>query len=328
MTMDSVSEIRRRLEAGESVAYSVGPARWRAPTDFRDGGGELRNRIRSGEFATTVVRRWRADIETIAADTSDLLLSQSVIEGLRDIVARNPDLQVPNLLMERILRWYATSTLVLAHRDVDRGRRVVSLLRLLEDIERNAGELSRVAYRRMHTGNDQIPEPTPDALGDDPERDDVLFFVEKAYDRLAGPDGQSFDRAMLCSEIVELTRAAEEVAKMRNSVFAHRSREGSPLNAITVGTIHAYVDVVRKLVEKYLSVLLHESRRLMPVDQTNWQTILMFPWVKSDRSSDRSPVVPYAATPEVVTRLFEALRPDERQAVRRVLNGSEESEAD
>jgi len=323
MKMDSVDEIRRRLEAGEAVAYSVGPARWRAPADFREG-GELRNRIRSGEFATDVVRRWRADIESIAGDTSDLLLSQSVIEGLRDIVARNPDLQVPNLLMERILRWYATSTLVLAHRDVDRGRRVVSLLRLLEDIERNASELSRAAYRRMHTGNDEIPAAAPDALGDDPERDDVIFFIEKAYDRLAGPDGQSLDRTVLRAEIAELDQAAEEVVKMRNTVLAHRSREGPALNAITVGTIHAYVDAVRKLVEKYLTVLLHESRRLMPVDQTNWKTILMFPWIKSDR--ERSFVVPYAATPDVVTKLFEALRPDERQAVRRALNEKEESE--
>jgi len=257
-------------------------------------------------------------------DTSDLLLSQSVIEGLRDIVARNPDLLVPNLLMERILRWYATSTLVLAHRDVDRGRRVVSLLRLLEDIERNAGELSRVAYRRIHTGSDEIPAAAPDALGDDPERDDVIFFVEKAYDRLAGPDGQSLDRTVLRAEIAELDQAAEEIVKMRNTVLAHRSREGPALNAITVGTIHAYVDVVHKLVEKYLSVLLHESRRLMPVDQTNWQTILMFPWIKSDR--ERSLAVPYAATPEVVTKLFEALRSDERQAVRRALNEKEESE--
>jgi len=64
--MDSVDQIRRRLEAGEPIAYSVGPARWRAPADFREG-GELRNRIRSGEFATDVVRRWRADIESIRA---------------------------------------------------------------------------------------------------------------------------------------------------------------------------------------------------------------------------------------------------------------------
>jgi hypothetical protein len=249
-------------------------AGWLEPAPWTT--GELRERIEAGEFASPTVHRWRDQLTRIKDDLTDILASRSVIDKLREIVARNPRLQISNFFMERILRWYGTSTLVLVHRELDRRRDTVSLLRLLEDIQRNPGELNRLSVGR-----------------------------------------DTLDVDLVQAEIDELVTAAEEVQALRHTQYAHRAATGPALDSITLGTIHALVDVEEKLVEKYYNVLFYVScLGLTPVDHTDWHEILTFPWIMPP---ERDTSVPHAATPAVILKLFEALRPEDRELVRKAL---------
>jgi hypothetical protein len=148
----------------------------------------------------------------------------------------------------------------------------------------------------------------PALLGERLEAD----MLEKSYNRL-GAGGDRLDVAIVQAEIDELVTAAEEVEKLRHSVYAHRAAAGPALDAISLGTIHALVDVEERLVKKYISVLFYESMiQLTPVDHTDWHEVLTFPWIMAERDTS----VPYAATPAVVLKLFTALRPEERELVR------------
>jgi hypothetical protein len=140
-------------------------------------------------------------------------------------------------------------------------------------------------------------------------------MLEKSYNRL-GAGGDRLDAALIQAELDELVTAAGEVEKIRHSVYAHRAAAGPALDTISLGTIHALVDVEERLVKKYISVLLYESMiQLTPVDHTDWHEILTFPWIMPERDTS----VPYAATPAVVLKLVAALRPDERELVRTAL---------
>ena len=257
---------------------------WLEPGPART--GELRDRIKAGEFASPAVRGWRDQLTRIKDDLTDILASRSVIAKLQDVIARNPQLQSWNFFLERIFRWYATSTLVLVHRELHRRQGVVSLYRLLDDVRRHPGELTRVTYRRLHSGRTDVPAQSADHnLTSEWFEMDML---EKAYDRLSG-GGDRLDVSIIAAEIAELVRAADEVEQLRHTVYAHRAAGGPALNSISLGTIHALVDVEENLVKKYLNVLFSTSYSgLTPVDLTDWQEILTFPWIMPP---DRDPSI-------------------------------------
>jgi hypothetical protein len=291
------SERRRRLIAGESVAETIGPAPWSEP-------GPLLDKMRAGEFATATVKRWRKELNRIRWDLSDILMSRQVIGRLREIVAANERLQVWNLLHDRMVRWYGMSTLVLMAREVDTGRRTVSLRRLLDDIQRHPDELKLTQFRRLHTGSEQPVPPSEDPL----ETHSAHFegeLLKKAYAKIASPNGETLEVSIIVAEIAELTTVADKVQQMRHTEYAHRATTGPAFATIELQTIHDFIDVAERLVKKYISVLFYESAELDPVDQTNWSEILTFPWILP-RERDTS--IPYAATPELVEKLFSALR--------------------
>jgi len=299
------SERRRRLLTGESVAEAIGRAPWSEP-------GPLSDEIRAGAFATTSVKRWREELSRIRWDLSDILMSRQVIGRLREIVAVNERLQVWNLLHDRMLRWYGSSTLVLMAREVDTARQTVSLRRLLDDIKRHPEELTLSRFRRLHTGSDQQVPPSPDPFEVDPAHFEAEL-LDKAYAKIASANGQSLDVSIIAAEIAELNASADKVQQLRHTEYAHRAATGPAFATIELQTIHSFIDVAERLVKKYISVLFYESAELEPVDQTKWTEILTFPWILPP---ERDTSVPYAATPELVEKLFAALRADEQAAVR------------
>jgi hypothetical protein len=209
-------ERSRRLAAGLPVAEFVSGPAWSTDGSFRD-------RICAGEFATPQVRIWRDQIQRISDDLVDLQASRSVIDRLRSVVEANPRLQSYNLLLERIFRWYATSTLVLAHRDVQDQRNVVSLVRLLEEIARNAGELTRERYRKLHTGSTIAAVATGyESLG----AYGMGKVLELSYDKLAGPNRNTLDVDAINGDVVALNAAATDVDAARQTVYAHRAAAG------------------------------------------------------------------------------------------------------
>ena len=136
--------------------------------------------------------------------------------------------------------------------------------------------------------------------------------LEKSYDEIAGGRNM-LDVAAITADADALVEAAVDVEKVRHTVYAHRSAAGPALDTIGLETIHRLVDLLDELVNKYRGVLLYEPYMdgHTPQDQTNWVEILTFPWIERERNTS----VPHAASPDVITKLFDALRPNERAAL-------------
>ena len=212
-------------------------------------------------------------------------------------------------MLELLLRWYAISTLVTVERDVQVGRKVISFLRLLEEIARNPSELTRTKFRRLHTGSGE--RNTADSVTDVGSFMDAKM-IEDFFDQY-GP-GEELDVARILADVAELKRAAEPIAALRNTAYAHRSARGPALSSITLGELHAFVDVIADLVQKYHGLLFFSSMLItVPIDQTDFANIFRFAWIEGEA---RNTSVPYAASTDVVLALFDALPADERAAVR------------
>ena len=277
--------------------------------------GQLRDRIEAGEFASERVSAWRTAMEQIMGDLQTLQLGRSVIARLAEVVRANPLLQTPNTFLEMILRWYAVSTLVTIERDVQDGRKVVSLYRLLDEIARYPSELTREKFRLLYTGSTQRG-------GGDPRRDVGAFvdarMIDGTYDGFGR--GDALDVAVVRGDIAELDAAAKPIVKLRNTAYAHRAAAGPALDSLTLGELHAFVDVVDRLVMKYHNLLFFVSLlQTTPVDNTGWESIFRFPWIAT---GERNEVVPRVPSPQLVLTLFKALPPAEQAAVRAALGGA------
>jgi hypothetical protein len=281
-----------RAAEGLPIAHAIaGPAWARLGDPFSD-------RVRAGEFGTPTIRNWRAQIERISADVSDLQARRSVPERLQRAIAENPRLQPWNFMLDSIFRFYATSTLVLVYREIDRTKNTVGL--------------RRQRFRKLHTGSDLMAHRTTDP-------DSIANFImgrelEDVYTEFADPSGNALDAAAIIADIDALVKAAENVVAVRHTVYAHRAAAGPKLASIDLSEIHALVDLLDHLTNKYRMLLLYQPllHGHTPVDQTNWPEILTFPWVLP-RERDTS--VPYAARPDLVRQLLRALPDDERRAL-------------
>lgn len=63
---------------------------------------------------------------------------------------------------------------------------------------------------------------------------------------------------------------ANKVQQLRHAEYAHHAADGPAFPSIELQLIHDFIDVAERL---------RESARPEPVDQTNWTSILTFPWI-------------------------------------------------
>ena len=300
-------------------AHAVAPAKW------RDERHELFRKTRDGEFCTERVRRLRSDLKTIGDAVSSLFVHRQVYNKIGSIIAANAELQRPNLFLAELFEWYVMANIVLAERDAQRLSHVVSLANVLYEIAENPDELSRRAFRRMHTGNAYIPSPKPDALGDDPERDDVVALLEPVYDCFCdSTNAERLDVDVVRADARELQVAAAQVERFRNQVAGHRARSVS-ITQISVAEIHGYIDVLERLTRKYQKLLFAAAPpTLDPITLEDWTWIFRFPWIPHP---ERRGATPYVPTVDLAVAMARALPTGERREVLRKLNALE-SETD
>lgn len=290
----------------KSNAHAVAPAKWRDPTSL------LHQQVKDGVFASERVARWRSDLRRVANEVSGLYVHRHIYDGLGEIVASNASLQQPNLFLAELFEWYVVTNIVQANRDAERSNVVISLANVLAEIADNPEELSRRAFRKLHTGKALIPPAVPDDAGDTPEYDDVVWLLEPVYNEFAEPlDRERLDVARVRDDLRQLKRAAELVGTFRNEVSAHRARDVS-ITSISVKAIHDYIDTLGELAVKYEKLLFGAAPTTRePIELQDWKAIFRFPWIAPQE--ERGFSVPYAATVDVAVTIFRALAPEDQQ---------------
>jgi hypothetical protein len=205
---------------------------------------------------------WLEDFELIKQDVYRLHHHRFLFRETQEMIRAA---ELPESSFFRALaQWYAESFASGIRRLGDRRRGTISFVRLLDEIRRHPGVMS--CERHV-------------ALWD---RDgDRLFMAEgeRSYDRFADATGNRVDAEAVSQDIAALNAAAARVETWVNENVAHRSalpRADLP----TFAEVHAAVDAVGQILQKYASLLRAEGLvELVPVIQYDWKAPFRRTWL-------------------------------------------------
>jgi len=162
---------------------------------------------------------------------------------------------------------YVTNVSVGVRRVTDRDRRVVSLVKLLEDIEKYAACITREWYLGHYEDaflRQQIGEPAFDAWGRE-----TLEPMLVAEDR---------------GRIVDATSAVKRYVDKR---LAHHERTFEESIDVTWSELNTAVDVIEQVFCRYYELLTASSLMINDITHQHWDHIFWNPWVESPESVKR-----------------------------------------
>jgi hypothetical protein len=169
---------------------------------------------------------------------------------------------------------YSTTQAVAIRRQADVDRRVASLAKLLQNLQNCAPAVTRDWWLGL-------PSNTPDDDDDDYWRQVARRQWDESF---GGSVGDHLDRRVAAADFDELKDAARDVKHYVDNHLAHTSAARPEVTA-TLNDMHAAIDVIGRLFNKYTRLLLGESfAEITPVITHNWTAVFRVPWERQDDS--------------------------------------------
>jgi hypothetical protein len=160
--------------------------------------------------------------------------------------------------------WYGSTQTAAVRRQLDRTRKSVSLVRLLEDIARNREAMTRELHLAVWG-----PEWANEANANFDR-----FASSRAPDRI--------DVTGVEADIAQLDQIGEVVMRYVDEAIAHTARRPTH-SPPSYGDLNAAIDTIGQLVTKYGSLLKAEIlHQLEPVIQGDWKAPFRQPWIAAD----------------------------------------------
>lgn len=179
---------------------------------------------------------------------------QAVIRG-------NPDINVGTVFQDWIERCYVDSVTVGLRRLADRGRNVISLWRVLQEMLSVASHLSRERYLSLHDGP-------------------LRHRAEKWWGKLVGTSETYVTQGVIRAKQQELQAALNKVAAFANQNVAHLAA-GPTHPATTFDDVRQSIVAAFRLYRWCSLVLKSEDPRSpVPKIQTNWLQVFRVPWIR------------------------------------------------
>jgi hypothetical protein len=185
----------------------------------------------------------------------------------------------PSVFFDALSSWYAATQSTAVRRQLDTTRGTVSLIRLLQAIERHRGAVSRERHVALWVGD--APEEQAIDLGDGWNWTPFLEEAHANFDRFSGSRERNYlDRALVQADIAKLKEVGQAVKRHVDEAIAHTALRRQPA-VVTYDDLNAAIDVVAELVRKYTSLL----KAVMipwfePAIQQDWTAIFRQPWIR------------------------------------------------
>jgi hypothetical protein len=213
-------------------------------------------------MADSRIEKWRRWCEDrIYPEVTVMHLYRDTFNEVGRIVGES-DLP-PSYFWRYLPETYSTTQAVAVRRQAEVSDRVVTLGRLLSEMESDAGRLSRRWFIDM--------------WGWDDERMADETFSKK----FAGRAGEHLDPAIPAADLAALQRGAASVKKYVDEHLAHSNKR--PGAAIpTLNDVDAAVEAIGSTFQKYALLLTATDHSLKTVLTHEWRTIFRQPWAKGD----------------------------------------------
>jgi hypothetical protein len=218
---------------------------------------------------------WTEQIETITQEVYAIHHHRDLWRRLAEITqaAKLP----ASVFFDALSMWYAATQSVAVRRQLDTSKGTVSLIRLLEDLERHRGHVTREWHVSLWVGDK--PEPVID-MGDGWTWTPFLDEAQANFDRFAGDRAhEHLDRGVVQADIARLKDAGAAVQTYVNEAIAHATLNRKSA-VVTYAELNGAIDVVAELVGKYTSLLKAQAiAQFEPDIQQDWTAIFRQPWI-------------------------------------------------
>lgn len=226
----------------------------------------------SGQDASTDghLERWSVWIEVIFQHITELYHDRAIWHQLRDILIENKDVPEPWFFLDWTSRLWASSMAVGIRRLSDTRSDVVSLARLIKDVEKHPGVLTRDHHRGLYRASYL-------------NQAHLLRMADESYDTLLGHGQDELTSSAISEDLIELTASARSVRHHVNKYVAHTDDQVGPTTTTYADLDHA-LDGAWKLYHRYsLLVTGSAPSRQVPVMQEDWTKPFLVAWCPNDR---------------------------------------------
>lgn len=213
------------------------------------------------------IPQWRIDIHTIFGEVVGMNHDRYIYNEVSEIRSQNLALHVDRFLWTWLSRNYAAGLAVGIRRQADHSSDVISLGKLLEDLERNADSLTREWFIAEYLKRDPARDRTHSEQAADREFDEFA------------PRGATFaSAALIRSDQDRLQGVAGRVRLFVNKRLAHSTRDFE--TSVKMKDLDDALDVMGELLKRYFHLLEQESLISAEVAiTTDWKAVLRIPWI-------------------------------------------------
>ncbi|MEK6676844.1 MAG: hypothetical protein AABZ47_14465 [Planctomycetota bacterium] len=210
----------------------------------------------------TLNRKWRRWIKLLEDELGTLLDSRHIFRGLKAMVLDNEAIQKPRAFHDWVTRNYCIATWIGIRRLMDEDRRSISVIRLLNDIEKNADYLTKESYVRRYPLHSRKAG-------------------EQSFDRNAGNRVDRLPVTVPQTDRDDLKKRLHRLERFITKRIAHYDI-GSDRRAIpSMATVDSALDRLDKILMKYMLLIKGSAPQTAGAESWtfNWTDIFHVPWI-------------------------------------------------
>ncbi len=197
------------------------------------------------------------------------MINHHIFWEVQVIIKNNKKLsQTPSHFFQWMCSVFALSAMVAVRRQRDNDKNSVSMLRILEELQKYPGLISRTHFKSLYG----------------PGRAQGL--AENEFDRFSGEGQPYLDQSMIQQDIDDLKKNCERIKHYVDKRIAHYDKNPpSPLP--TFRDLEQSINFIDALVRKYY-LILKASFRVppLPTFPYDWKEIFRMPWILEEERED------------------------------------------
>jgi hypothetical protein len=211
-----------------------------------------------------LLAKWRRWLAELKEQTVQLLTSREVYIEVRNIVAANPSIRTDNRLIGWMTWNYVQSMLISVRRLVDARTDIISLERLLGDMEKHCDLLTRESHIQLYSDSDE----------------DMEWQANSTFESLAGKGSTTYPKENIQRDRSRLVELWKRLKPLANKRIAHLDERGYECTMPKYDDLDRVIDEIERQIRRYCLLLeATDYATLQPVPQYDWKAIFRVPWL-------------------------------------------------
>ena len=216
--------------------------------------------ITSAQQRRRTFLRWKRWYKIIHAAITDLAYKRYIYREVTGIITANPRLQVPSAFFDWMRRVYIVDMTVGVRTLVDWGPRVISLVKLMEEIADHPEVISRRRYTAKYMGW-------------------LRRYGHFDFDRIAGKGKHQIDKNAIEVQRRDLIASQKKIRTFVNNHVVHRNKNRMH-RLPTQAELDHCLDLLEDLAKRYTLLLEQKGlTKVVPVIQYDWKAPFRVPWI-------------------------------------------------